>query len=70
MEIYHVGILPVERTGNPAGFHASKRALGRRINHAEGEEIVQDQLNFNDWECDRVAQKWLRFPSGLDVWEY
>ena len=47
-----------------------KKSLGRRINHAEGEEIVQDQLNFNDWECDRVAQKWLRFPSGLGVWEY
>ena len=27
MEIHHVGILPVQRTENPTGFHASERAL-------------------------------------------
>ena len=27
VKIFHADILPVERTGNPTGFHASKRAL-------------------------------------------
>ena len=30
VKIFHADILPVERTGNPTGFHASKRALQGR----------------------------------------
>jgi len=42
----------------------------RRKTGVQGEEIVQDLLNFSDWECNRVGQKWLGFPSGLGVREY
>jgi len=44
--------------------------IRRRKTGVQGEEIVQDLLNFSDWECNRVGQKWLGFPSGLGVREY
>ena len=33
----------------------------RRKTGVQGEEIVQDLLNFSDWECNRVGKNGLDF---------